>query len=125
MVRRQRQNQQTTAPLRAAGNAALHEQTTGPIPGRQSVRADFQRNRLRMLMLYRTERQQRASQPTKPAFGSTDFSTLYITSARDGLDEAALASQPYAGALFVADAGFRGLPEPRFPGPPPHVIAAA
>lgn len=66
-----------------------------------------------------------ASQPTKPAFGGTDFSTLYITSARDGLDEAALAAQPYAGALFFADAGFRGLPEPRFAGPPPHVIAAA
>jgi L-arabinonolactonase len=66
-----------------------------------------------------------ASQPTKPAFGGTDFSTLYITSARDGLDESALASQPYAGALFVADAGFHGMPEPRFGGPPPHVIAAA
>lgn len=66
-----------------------------------------------------------ASQPTKPAFGGTDFSTLYITSARDGLDEATLAAQPYAGALFFADAGFRGMPEPRFAGPPPHVIAAA
>lgn len=66
-----------------------------------------------------------ASQPTKPAFGGTDFSTLYITSARDGLDDAALASQPYAGALFFADAGFGGLAEPRFAGPPPHVIAAA
>lgn len=66
-----------------------------------------------------------ASQPTKPAFGGTDYSTLYITSARDGLDQATLAAQPYAGALFVADAGFRGLPEPRFAGPPPHVIAAA
>ena len=66
-----------------------------------------------------------ASQPTKPAFGGTDFSTLYVTSARDGLDESALASQPYAGALFVADAGFHGMPEPRFGGPPPHVIAAA
>jgi L-arabinonolactonase len=66
-----------------------------------------------------------ALQPTKPAFAGTDFSALYITSARDGLDQAALASQPYAGALFVADAGFRGLPEPRFAGPPPHVIAAA
>lgn len=65
------------------------------------------------------------SQPTKPAFGGTDFSTLYITSARDGLDEAALASQPYAGALFFADTGFRGIAEPRFAGPPPHVIAAA
>lgn len=66
-----------------------------------------------------------ASQPTKPAFGGTDFSTLYITSARDGLDEAALAAQPYAGALFYTEAGSRGMPEPRFKGPPPHVIAAA
>jgi L-arabinonolactonase len=66
-----------------------------------------------------------ASQPTKPAFGGTDFSTLYITSARDGLNNDALDTQPYAGALFFADAGFRGLPEPRFAGPPPHVIAAA
>jgi len=66
-----------------------------------------------------------ASQPTKPAFGGTDFSTLYVTSARDGLDEVMLAAQPYAGALFYADAGFRGMAEPRFAGPPPHVIAAA
>lgn len=66
-----------------------------------------------------------ATQPTKPAFGGTDFSTLYITSARDGLDEAALASQPYAGALFFAEPGCRGMAEPRFAGPPPHVIAAA
>ena len=66
-----------------------------------------------------------ASQPTRPAFGGTHLSTLYITSARDGLDEAALASQPYAGALFAVHSDFGGLPEPRFPGPPPHVIAAA
>ncbi|WP_109123495.1 SMP-30/gluconolactonase/LRE family protein [Dyella sp. C11] len=66
-----------------------------------------------------------ASQPTKPAFGGTDFSTLYITSARDGLGDGALASQPYAGALFFAEPGFRGLREPRFAGPPPHIIAAA
>lgn len=66
-----------------------------------------------------------ASQPTKPAFGGTDYATLYITSARAGLDETTLASQPYAGALFFAETGYRGLPEPRFAGPPPHVIAAA
>ena len=66
-----------------------------------------------------------ASQPTRPAFGGPDLGTLYITSARDGLDAAALAAQPYAGALFFAETGFRGLPEPRFAGPPPHVIAAA
>jgi L-arabinonolactonase len=49
---------------------------------------------------------------------------LYITSARDGLDAAALADQPSAGALFAAPAGTTGLPEPRFAGtPPPRVIA--
>jgi L-arabinonolactonase len=66
-----------------------------------------------------------ATQPTKPAFGGPDFATLYITSARDGLDATALASQSGAGALFHAEPGFFGLPEPRFAGPPPHVIAAA
>lgn len=66
-----------------------------------------------------------ASQPTRVAFGGTNLSTIYITSARDGLDEAALANQPYAGALFAVHSDLGGLPEPRFPGPPPHVIAAA
>lgn len=66
-----------------------------------------------------------ASQPTRPAFGGTGYATLYITSARDGLDEASLADQPYAGALFFAEPGFHGVQEPRFAGPPPHVIAAA
>ncbi len=66
-----------------------------------------------------------ASQPTRVAFGGTGLSTIYITSARDGLDDAALAAQPYAGALFALHSDIGGLPEPRFPGPPPHVIAAA
>lgn len=66
-----------------------------------------------------------AMQATKPAFGGADHSVLYITSARDSLDGDALAAQPHAGALFRADTGFHGLPEPRFAGPPPHVIAAA
>lgn len=59
MVRCQRQNEQTTAPLRTAGDAAVHQQTAGPIPGRQSVRTDFQRDGLRVLMFNRTECQQR------------------------------------------------------------------
>ncbi|PWK92433.1 SMP-30/gluconolactonase/LRE family protein [Fulvimonas soli] len=66
-----------------------------------------------------------AAQPTRPAFGGAGLAALYVTSARDGLDAAALAAQPDAGALFVAEPGARGLPEPRFAGPPPHVIAAA
>ena len=65
------------------------------------------------------------SQPTRVAFGGADLSTLYITSARDGLDAEALATQPMAGALFQAPAHYTGLREPRFPGPPPHIIASA
>lgn len=60
-----------------------------------------------------------ASQPTRPAFGGPDLCTLYVTSARDGLDAAALAAQPAAGALFAVAAGACGMPEPRFAGPPP------
>ena len=60
-----------------------------------------------------------ATQPTRPAFGDSPLDTLYITSARDGLSSAALATQPLAGALFAADAGASGLPEPRFRGAPP------
>lgn len=62
-----------------------------------------------------------ASQPTRPAFGGPDLAVLYVTSARDGLDATALASQPSAGALFAAPAGTTGLPEPRFAGTPPRV----
>ena len=66
-----------------------------------------------------------ASQPTRPAFGGPDLSMLYVTSARDGLDAAALATQPSAGALFAAPAGTTGLPEPRFAGRPPQVSATS
>lgn len=61
------------------------------------------------------------SQPTRPAFGGPDLATLYITSARDGLDAGALATEPSAGALFAAPAGSTGLPEPRFAGTPPRI----
>lgn len=60
-----------------------------------------------------------ASQPTRPAFGGAALDTLYVTSARDGLGADALAQQPLAGALFAAQVGMCGLPEPRFAGPPP------
>ncbi|GAB3786876.1 SMP-30/gluconolactonase/LRE family protein [Dyella agri] len=60
-----------------------------------------------------------ASQPTRPAFGGATLDTLYVTSARDGLDADALARQPQAGALFAARADARGLHEPRFAGTPP------
>lgn len=60
-----------------------------------------------------------ARQPTRPAFGGAALDTLYVTSARDGLDATALASEPLAGALFAAQVGRHGLPEPRFAGMPP------
>lgn len=59
-----------------------------------------------------------ASQPTRPAFGGPALDQLYVTSARDGLTPAVLQRQPHAGALFGADTGFVGLPEPRFAGSP-------
>jgi len=37
---------------------------------------------------------------TKLAFGGDDLRTAYVTTARKGLDEAALAREPFAGALF-------------------------
>jgi L-arabinonolactonase len=60
-----------------------------------------------------------SSQPTRPAFGGAALDTLYVTSARDGLDAATLAREPLAGALFAARVDVRGLPEPRFAGVPP------
>jgi L-arabinonolactonase len=65
-----------------------------------------------------------ASQPTRPAFGGPALDALYVTSARDGLDDDALARQPLAGALFAASVGARGLSEPRFTGRPPWTDTA-
>ncbi|MCP3736439.1 SMP-30/gluconolactonase/LRE family protein [Sphingomonas sp. RP10(2022)] len=50
-----------------------------------------------------------AAQITKIAFGGPDLSTAYATSARKGLDAAALAEQPEAGNLFAFDAGVAGV----------------
>jgi L-arabinonolactonase len=60
-----------------------------------------------------------ARQPTRPAFGGAALDTLYVTSARDGLSADTLADEPLAGALFAAQVGSHGLPEPRFAGRPP------
>ncbi len=56
------------------------------------------------------------SRVTSCAFGGPDLATLYITSARVGLDDAALASQPLAGGLFKVSVGVRGIPAPEFLG---------
>lgn len=56
------------------------------------------------------------SRPTSCAFGDSDLMTLYITSARVGLDDAALAREPLAGALFAARLGIPGAPQTLFDG---------
>ncbi len=59
--------------------------------------------------------------PTSCAFGGPDRATLFITTARHGLDESALARQPDAGRVFRVDglgvggapcAPYRGRTEP-------------
>jgi D-xylonolactonase len=45
---------------------------------------------------------------TKIAFGGPDLRTAYVTTARVGLDEAALAAQPLAGSLFTFEAPVAG-----------------
>lgn len=49
------------------------------------------------------------SRPTSCAFGGEDLRTLYITSARTGLSDAALDRQPMAGSLFALDVDTPGL----------------
>ena len=49
------------------------------------------------------------SRVTCCAFGGANLDRLFVTSARTGLDAAALASEPYAGALFAFDVGVRGI----------------
>ncbi len=55
-------------------------------------------------------------QPTSCTFGGPALDRLFITSARRGLREDALAMQPHAGALFVAEAGVAGVAETPFAG---------
>ena len=52
------------------------------------------------------------TQPTSCAFGDADLRTLYVTTARQRLDDGALRSQPDAGALFALRTDVGGLPEP-------------
>jgi xylono-1,5-lactonase len=47
---------------------------------------------------------------TKCAFGGPDYATLYITTARKGLDEAQLERYPLSGALFAASVASHGAP---------------
>lgn len=54
------------------------------------------------------------SRPTSCAFGGPELKTLYITSARVGLSDAALDRQPMAGSLFAIDVETPGLPVAEF-----------
>jgi L-arabinonolactonase len=53
-------------------------------------------------------------QPSSCAFGGPDLATLYVTTAREGLSDAALETQPLAGSLLAFDPGVRGLALPMF-----------
>lgn len=55
------------------------------------------------------------SQPTCMAFGGPDLDLLFVTSARENLDEAALQQQPDAGKVLVLEQVGRGVPAGRFP----------
>lgn len=54
--------------------------------------------------------------PTSCIFGGPDLSTLYITTARQGMDDDELARHPLSGSLFAVEPGIGGLPEPLFAG---------
>lgn len=54
------------------------------------------------------------SRPTSLAFGGPDLRTLYVTSARTGLSNAAIDRQPLAGCLFALEVETPGLPVPEW-----------
>ncbi|MDZ4690928.1 SMP-30/gluconolactonase/LRE family protein [Terricaulis sp.] len=54
------------------------------------------------------------SRPTSCAFAGAGLSTLFITSAREGLSKSELAREPLAGGLFAVDVKVRGAPSARF-----------
>jgi sugar lactone lactonase YvrE len=57
-----------------------------------------------------------ATQVTSCAFGGPELDRLYITTARHGLDEMQLQSQPHAGGVFMARPGVGGFPANEFDG---------
>jgi L-arabinonolactonase len=57
-----------------------------------------------------------APQPSCPAFGGPNLSTLYVSSAWLGMTEGDRAAAPLSGGLFKGAPGVRGLPESRFAG---------
>jgi len=55
-----------------------------------------------------------APQPSCPAFGGPDLSTLFVTTAHQGMTSSDRAAAPLSGALFRQQIDVRGLPEARF-----------
>jgi sugar lactone lactonase YvrE len=55
-----------------------------------------------------------ASQPTCVCFAGPDLDVLCVTTARDGLSETALLSEPNAGDVLLYRVGVRGLPEEEY-----------
>ena len=57
------------------------------------------------------------AQPSCPAFGGADLTTLYVTTAWEGMSQEQREQQRHSGGVFAAplDDG-RGLPETRFAG---------
>jgi L-arabinonolactonase len=54
------------------------------------------------------------SRPTSCCFGGSDLATLFVSTARRGLTDDQLRSQPDAGRLFRAEVGVRGVAQPSF-----------
>jgi sugar lactone lactonase YvrE len=52
-----------------------------------------------------------ARQPSCPVFVGADFSRVLVTSAHEGMDEAARAADPYHGRTFLLDVGAMGRPD--------------
>lgn len=54
------------------------------------------------------------SQPTCPAFGGPALDHLFVTSAREALDDAKLTAEPDAGKVIILKGCFRGVATPKF-----------
>ena len=55
-----------------------------------------------------------ASQPTCVCFGGPALDLMFVSSAREHLDAAALQREPHAGDVFVYQTPFKGLPEEEY-----------
>jgi L-arabinonolactonase len=62
-----------------------------------------------------------ATQPTCVAFGGDKLDLLFVSSARENLDQSRLAQQPNAGDVFVYKLNIKGLADRRFVADPPAV----